>query len=645
MLRITTLKNVIAFVVIAIALFLFYLLAHKAVRVPLLDGHAMKSVCIIESAANIVKYRNCKIFYLDYYATVDDPSGKRTSLLRHETPLNVLALAGIYAVGKVKKLDKQVRIARYYSWWHCILAYLLLALIFYRRDPIGLLFFSSFYLFSYFTIYYSTRPMAEIFALFYQALYIAVVVYLLRRDIDPTVKAGALMIFSLLLCFGGKMNYFLIAAPVVAFYPFADNYLRSGWRKLRYYAMLTVCLLLAVGWLCVIKYDVLSSLKFFIIGNKALLHGSYWLTYWEGFLSFPMIFERTMKDFGPVVFWGGLSGLLWAAAKWLRSKFLLAKPPSRQDSLQRAIVLLAAGHALNYIVLRNLYIPHEYYLIPTFTIFLLAFLSLLGDCRSWLASVDFMLPGWLKRLPAVGYFRIDSRRANYISRILKWAILLTTLFGSALVILGAIVAIRLVQESIIFIVQSLEGSIMVAQHWPAYLADTSMALLLAGGLLLALTLIFVLFNIGHDIFLHCQSGLATRANRLRFCQCLGLVTLVLLFIVLAVGDHNKFRKYYKIRKFYNGCLEALAQLRLATRPEELILCPDAALPFYAQRRSIICPTNSDMPKYRQAGIRYYLAHTWQKPKQSMLQYLELVEFKTPVPILIYRIKPELPEKQ
>ena len=271
MLPIVTRKKLmalVALVVIATSLFLFYLLARKATRVPLLDGHAMKSVNIIESAANILKYRNCKIFYIDYYATIHDPSGRRTSLLRHETPLNVLFLAGIYAATRNNKIAKRVKIARYYTWWHYILAYLLLGLLFYRRDPIGLLLFSLFYLFSYFTIYYSTRPIAENFAVFYQALYIAIIVYLLRHDIAPTIKAGTLVIASLLLCFAGKMNYFLIAAPVVIFYPLLDNYLGASRRKWRYYGMLALSLLLALGWLYAVKYDVLLSLKFFVTGNK-----------------------------------------------------------------------------------------------------------------------------------------------------------------------------------------------------------------------------------------------------------------------------------------------------------------------------------------------------------------------------------------
>ena len=357
-------------------------------------------------------------------------------------------------------------------------------------------------------------------------------------------------------------------------------------------------------------------------------------------MAFPMIFQRTLKDFGPVVFWGGLIGLLWTILKWWRGKFSPAMPPSREDSLQRALIFLAAGHALNYIVLRNLYIPHEYYLIPTFTIFVLALLGWIGDCRIWLSRASFTLPGWLKQLPFVGYFRIDASRAGYISRALKWAILLTSLCGTALAILAAILAFDPARESIVAIAGLLNGQSLGREIWLARLAYLHTPLVISSGLLLGLALIFVGFNVVHDIFLHGQSGIATSDNRRCFCRCLGLALLLLAFISLANDDYDKFREYYKTRKFYNGCLQALKQLRSVTSDDEVILSPDSALPFYAQRRSIICPRIVDIPRYRRAGIRYFLAHTWQQPKKDLLKHLQPAGFKTPVPLLIYRIKPE-----
>ena len=552
-------------------LVIFTVFAAKTIQVALLEGHCVKTTNTIGIAANVVKYREYRVFYADYYVTLDNPRGRTASWTRHESPLNIFFMAGLFWLTGSETRESQIFLARCYTWLHYLLAYLLIIVFLFAGNRCGACLFSLLYLFSSFTVYYSTRPFAETFAILHQALLLVSLAYLMRQNRSPYIKAGIIILVSALFCLAGKMNYFLIAGPAALLYPFFDGYMSGRRPKLQYFSVLLLAMATIVSLLIAIRYDISRTLYFFLVGNKGLYHGSPWLTFWEGFRWLPKIFLRTWNDFGSLVFWGGLAGFLSLLGKLAAGNFPRQLPPILANCRQKAILLLAFGHLVNYVVLRNLYIPHNYYLVPAHMIFVLALVSLIGMAHHFIASVRFVLPKHWQTQSLIHYFRIDDQRAGYIEKALKLAIFLTAISGTALLLLGGglIVADRISQLTLF-----------------GQLAKITM---LGGGMLLALAAIFLPFRLLNDILWRQDSGMATTANRIKLWQ-LAWGTLVAVLILFSCREHySDLQQHYQFKGYFRKILADVKKFQAITEPDATVLCNNCCLGLYLDR-NIFYPT-------------------------------------------------------
>ena len=596
-----------------LAVFAYF--AARTFQVALLEGHCVKTSNNITIAANVVKYREYRVFYADYYVSLDNPRGRTASWTRHETPLNIYLLAWLFWLTGSDSRDAQILIARSYTWLHYLLAYWLIVAFLFRGNHFKIFLFTLFYLLSSFTVYYSTRPFAENYAVLYQALLLITLTHLMRQERSAYSKAGIIVLVSALFCLAGKMNYFLIAGPVAVVFPFCDPYLSQRRLKLQYFSVLGLTLVAVTLLLLGIGYNLKQTLIFFIIGNRGLYHGSYWLTFWEGFLWFPKIFLRTWDDFGFLVFWGGLAGILLLFVRIAAKSFSRQQPPPI-DCEHRAILILTLGHVINYIVLRNLYIPHNYYLIPTYMIFVLALVSLVSSVHNTIAASRLSVPERWRIQPLFHYFRIDNRRANYIEKALKPAIVVTVICASALL---------------------LPGMLVRAFPYPMASAPIAGIVIVTGMIFLLLAVIFVLLRLLNDIFWRRASGIATRVNQGRAWQLLWLTLIAALFLWSGRGHYARLKEYYSLGGSFRKILADVKKFQELTPRDATILCNNCCLGCYLDRKYIL-PYNYELKnidRYRNANIRYYVGTLGFDPPEELLPYMRSLSISAEPYLVVY----------
>jgi hypothetical protein len=617
---------------IAAGVIALYLLCVQTLALPLLGDHCMKTSKSIEISYNMVRYGDPFNQYADWQVTKDNLYGDIGSIVRYESPLSALLLAGLYVVVNSADFMTRVDTARYFTLVHLLGAYFLLVFVIWRRDAFALVVFSVVFIVSTFTVAYSTQPFVESFALLYQALFMVMAVRLLDRPIAPIKKSLIIAALAFLLCVGGKMNYFLIAIPVIIGFPFIDKTFRGLKKKLLFLAVFAVG---GGGLLAVLvlflNFDLEGTLVFMIKGNKPIIGDSLWRTFLEGFDAFDELATRTREDFGSLPYKGGIIGCFYIAARFVYLLiFKRGKPFSRHDSFELVLFLFILGHALNYVVLRNLYIPHRYYVIPLFTIFCLALTALIADLQKALflphplkAKLWYWLTARLSRRFSVFKSGLDPATLQQSS------VFVAVIFLSACSTVTAMAAFRFDasrswRTAFVVTAKSLGSRALSIE-----LVETFTKVLpVLYGVAIAAAVLAVLLVVAARTAKPGRrfSRIVERADGVILRYGIRASSVVVVFFVLMLGGYltlimgNSLYSYGESYREHIDNARALAKIREDTRSGDLVLAWKWCIAFYADKRSITDATVKDLPYYREHDI-----HSVMGPVKPLNHYYQRIE--------------------
>lgn len=615
-------------VVIGLAVLILWVFGSSTLKLPLLGDHCMKTSKTIEVAYNMVRYRDPFNKYADWQATPQNPLGHRGNIATYESPLSAYTLAAVYLVVDSADFMTRLNAGRIFTLVHLIGAYLLLAFYIFRKDLFLLSVFSFFLVLSSFTISYSTKPLAETHALLYQALLIVIATGLLLRKMSPMKKSVILALGVVLLCTGGKMNYFILAAPLVALFPFLDRSLVGTREKLKYFTLfLGVAALGAIILLVFTTFSFERAIIYLIKGNKPILNDSLWDTFVEGFNGFRDVYKRTLKQFGPIVFYSGQAGGVYLIGKL--GCFLVAKrnqPLSRFDAFQGVLALFVLGHLVNYAVLRNLFIPHRYYVVPIYMIFCLVMAVMAADLRALLVRPN----RWRDRL-----LRIIRNRFSRLPRnrdgdpsLRKAAGTLVFFFATIAALLGTVYAIFRESDhwrvTFIEAVKGVTGRYLAKDLGAAYDQLTATLGVVAAAAGLLAVLIAVVATVFRSFGPLRQR--AKRASDLFVRQRFHAGSIILGGAIALAASYatiktsQGFHQYILSHKEHVDNAKALAKIRENTQSGDLVLCWKWCIAFYADKRSITEATPRELKYYQENNI-----HSVMGPVRPLDLYYKRIE--------------------
>ncbi|MEK6794968.1 MAG: hypothetical protein AABZ39_09340 [Spirochaetota bacterium] len=465
------------------------------------------------------------------------------------------------------------------------------------------LLFSLFYIFSFFALFHSTRPFAESFSVLYQAVFLVSLIHLAAIEGRAVLKSVLVIGLSLLLCIAGKMNYFFIAAPAVVLYPFIDGSMRAAGSKIKYYLTALIALVVPVAVLACMKFDFLFFINFMVTGDHNYygpmkVIGSLFGTFHPKNMIF--IINRTIGDFGLLLFTGGVVGFMVLARRFIRILSNGGAGAEGNDRYNAALFILMAGHCVNYFFLKNIYAAHNYYLFSVFPLFILA-------------AVIAVKAGW------------EALRNNASKKVYIFA-LASCLSVTALYPL-------LSEARSFFSLQLIRGAAVSAAidgrtnfgHWILHTISSLDAFSTKAGypLLAALTAfsIGVLFGIAVLInrILRRRNGSAS-AN-VPFLLCVAVIG----FLFISTAFKNAYDMYWYhsyFGKVFPPMVETAKKLTKLTAPGEVVMSRGTFIVFYTDRLYCTPPENEkDVALYRQKEIRYLLG----EPAQTMKRYFEKVD--------------------
>ncbi len=623
-------------VVTVIGLVFLIAFGGRTFGLPLLGDHCMKTSKSVEVAYNMVRYGDFFHEYDDWKAVPNNPLGKQGSILKYESPLSAVLLGVVYKIVNGLNFDTRIAAARYFTLFHLIFAYLIIAGIILRKNLLSLVAFTFLFIGSAFTVSYSTKPFAESTALFYQSLLMAVCFHLTSSKSSAVKKSLWLAAAAALLCVGGKMNYFLIAFPVIVGFAFIDPHLVGLKNKFHYFALFVGAGIL--GFLVLFLFSEINFYKAFVYmirGNKTIINDSLWQTFIEGFDGLKDILKRTRDDFGTLVYDWGRLGFFYLCAKFVYLLFAgRRRPLSEGERYSAVFFLFVLGHVLNYVVLRNLFIPHRYYVIPWFVMFCLSIAVAVGDIHTLLAG-DFPLKQYLSSLlskKSPRALRIISLPTRFLSDhtsvispfvLLGMTAVVAGYFSSVLSDLQfrstAVLTFKTLGSSAlaIDIVQTVERTAHVLQI--AAIGFASAAILFVIGVLL--------FRKNARIAA-LRSALKSRLRALKVTP-LSLVFLGFLLIPSGIIVFQNGKIYYNYAASHLEHIETAKQLealRKDTKSGELVLSWKPCIAFYADKRSILKPKHEDLKFYRDNNI-----HSVMGPVKPFDKYYKRIE-KYPPPM-------------
>ncbi len=615
-------------IVIGLAVSILAIFGSSTLKLPLLGDHCMKTSKTIEVAYNMIRYEDPWHKYSDWRATPSNPLGQRGSIATYESPLSAFTLAAVYLI--VDSADFMTRLngGRIFTLMHLIGAYLLLAFYVFRKDLFLLSVFSFFLVFSSFTISYSTKPLAETHALLYQALLIVIATSLLLREMPPLKKSAILALGVVLLCTGGKMNYFLLATPVVVLFPFLDRSITGYRARLNYFSLFLG--VAALGVLILLVFTTFSferGIIYLIKGNKPILNDSLWETFVEGFNGFGAVYKRTRSQFGPIVFYAGQVGGVYLTGKLCY--FLLCKRDaalSRFDAFQRVLALFVVGHAFNYVVLRNLFIPHRYYVVPMYMVFCLTMAVMADDLRTLLVRPNASRDRLFSRIKR--RFCRHRENADRDTSLLTAAGTLVFFFAFVSAVAGGVYALFRVSESwratFIQSVKGVTGRFLAKDLSVAY--DRLTAALggvaaTAAIVAVVITTIAILFRKAPPL----RRGAKRAANlfsRHRFHVGSIILGGAIAFAAAyaTIKTSQGFHRYILSHKEHVDNAKALAKIRENTQSGDLVLCWKWCIAFYADKRSITDATPKQFKYYQENNI-----HSVMGPARPLDLYYKRIE--------------------
>jgi hypothetical protein len=595
-------KVAISIVLILAGAFAIFYQGRRTLEYPLLGHHCMKTSKSIEVSYNLVRYGDPFSQYVDWHATPTNPRGRQGNIFRYESPLSAFALAALYLVADGSDFESRVDIGRYFTLFNLIGAYLLIGFFVLRRDVFSLLCFSFFIATSFFTISYSTKPQAETFSILYQALIMTVITYLLHADMRPFYKSLVIVVLAGLLCTGGKMNYFIIAFPMIAIYPFLDERTKGASNKFKYYALFIISgLAVSLALIFFTGFSFESTFVYFIKGNKPVLEDSLWKTFMEGFEGFSDVWERTREHFGSVVFGAGIYSVLYLSSKFVY--IFIGKrmrSPTTYESFQQVLFLFIVGHCLNYIVLRNLYIPHRYYVVPLFMLFCLSFTVVLVDIRNLFYSdhklKEIIQKGWdrIRASKPIDRFNTGRERADHFLSFFRISVFIYVLSYVSGYLGGELSSDEKFRSSWVHTLKylrSTEPSFAIRRQvdeLTSRLGDVSYVLFIV-------SLVFLLVNLV-VFFIFSKNELLQKAfvsanqilKKMRITAAGSVLMgfLVAIGVLIVVQNGEMYFEEDNYQKDKIDLAEQLKKIRDDTKSGDLALCWKWCIAFYADKRSI-----------------------------------------------------------
>jgi hypothetical protein len=613
---------------------------------PLLEDHCMKSVKSIEVSYNMVRYGDPINQYVDWHATADNPKGRLGTIFAYESPLSAYLLAGFYLFGQTTDFDTRVVVARYYSLASLIGAYLLFWGFVFRGHLFAFIVFSFLYIHSFFASYYSTIPQAETYSLVYQALFIVLSARLLQSKRKIGCHIATLSGLVGLLVLGGKMNYFIIAFPTIACFPFFCDKFKGIRIKLFYY---TFFFGIALGALLALHmspgFNLTQAFIYVVKGNKPIIQDNLWVTFIDGFEEFPAVWRRTRADFGTVAFWGGALGSVYVFCKFIYLSLKRRKSClSMFESAQIILFLIVVGHSLNYVLLRNLFIPHRYYVVPIYTVFCLTLTVLVADAHSFFIEPSIIKRWLTSKGSGLGDFVPGRLRQIIRNRFgllgISWRLgLVLFVLGFGLHYLSA----KIMRDDVFrgLYVHALKyfGSSESTSYLHMSSPQFASSLTRLGNAALFAMIVAVpvtaIACVSEKIYSH-RIVLAVA----RFLDSIKLNTLSISFATalittgLFVGLKNTELLYNNshVRKETIQLAKAIEKVRKDTAPGSLVLCWKPCIAFYADKRSIMKPVEQDLDFYIENDI-----HSLLGPVQPLNLYYDQLE-KYHKPVTYYKLK-------
>jgi hypothetical protein len=615
-----TYRLIIALVIVFFSFHALVSLSEQSLDFPLLDRHCMKSIKSMEISYNMVQYHSPFTVHVDWDATPTNPKGSRGSIIKYESPLSAIILSWVYRIIDSEYFASRLETGRYYALLHVVFAYLLISLVFLRKNFLALISFSFLFVYSQFMVSYSMKPIAETFAVFYQALFLVGGAALLNSRFNPYAKAIAMLLLSVLFCTGGKMNYFLIAGPAVIFFPLLDSNIVGLRQKAKYYLLLTTLGTTIAGILYFVGgLNFERIFGFMIKGNQEILNDSLWITFKAGFDSFEEVRDRTREHFGSIPYYFGSAGALYLIVKKaVLSLFPGRYRPSAIDAFQTLLACIVLGHMVNYFILKNLYLPHYYYVVPLYMVLCLSAAMLFADLGQF--AVHFTR-NWTK-------FAKNTARGRSLS-------LLT--LGACL----CVIALALMHFRRLFSIDEDMRSYFI--YTAKYLGSTELAITLGQTTdhvresidWLAHTtgylgIITAVLGLGTLVLFLGQSRILHLLSKLDNVLAEARITPATVAVAMLLASSTTYAFVQNSRMFFDYTFddnlerlikseEKLAQIREDTIDGELILCEKWCFAFYAAKRSITKPTRQDLKYYMENNIHYLF-----EPRRDLANFYKKV---------------------
>jgi hypothetical protein len=629
-------------VVMAIGLVFMISFGRQTFGLPLLGDHCMKTSKSVEVAYDLVRYGDFLHEYNDWKALPNNPQGKQGSILKYESPFSAIALGIVYLVVDGTNFDTRIAAARIFILFHLVIAYLIIAVFIFRRDLLSLVAFTFLFVGAAFTVSYSTKPFAETSALMYQSLFIAASVHLLGSKKSAKVKSILLAAFTAMLCLGGKMNYFLVAFPVIVGYAFIDRNLLTAKHKLHYFTLFVVAAVF--GFLVLLLFSDINFYNAFVYmirGNKPILNNSLWQTFIEGFDGLKDILKRTREDFGTLLYDWGRYGFFYLCVKFL---YLVAATRKRDlspnEKFSAVLFLFVLGHILNYAVLRNLFIPHRYYVVPWFILFCLSITVLVGDIRTLLLH-DFPLKNYFVSIASRKFPRSFTVLFSPITFLNTY-----TAIVSPFVLLGMVAIVTGYFSSVLFDPQFRSTAVLTFKTFGSSalaidIVDTvesiafSLKIIAIGFGAAAVVFVSIMIIAGKTVPIQrLLAGLSVQIRRLKVVP-LYIAFLGLLLIpsgIMVFHNAKNFFEYASSHIEYIETSRQLETLRHDTKSGDLVLSWKPCIAFYADKRSILEPKMENLQFYRDNDI-----HSVMGPVKPFDKYYKRIE-KYPPPMSYWEPK-------
>lgn len=500
-------------------IFLFILLSLLTLRVPVIDQHSMKSVNNIQISRNLSKNWDLKKTDAAYNYVFF--SG---NLIGNESPLSIVLLACVYTIYPTDSVTTNMLISRIFSFLHVLLAMLIIFIFLKKKRVTELLFFFCIYVCSLYSLRWSTRALAESYAIFYMVLFFFTLFFLATRNkLNDIYKAAIILMASVLLCIGGKMNYFLISIPCIILFPAISGAIVHKWK---YYIVITIAILAGmIAIVCNAEIEFIASTFFSLL--------SFSIFQFHGIKQF---FSNTCDDWGYIQFVFAIISFIYLAFSFYRN--IKYKSKGKSELYQSLLFLVLIGILCNMFFLRKWYFAHRYYILSAYPIIMLGLANFLSYFYHRVKKNE------------IDFTRKFTNRALFISGVFITLIGIITIFSKEF------------RVQIIHLFNMLLSKNLVEVHWNNYLFLLGIKLIIFGLLITSLNFIFK------------KIGTLKQAI---------IVLLSVMIINFSFSYYDYLTSYkYLLDKSFSG----IGKIKKNTLPNEPILTRFIQFAYFADRKPI-----------------------------------------------------------